>query len=367
MKINVRYKILATLLVLGLLLIITGCGNKDEADREQLDEIATKVATLFNEDKTDLARDFDSNVFDNIEQLLEAETNKELNEENEQYLQRITADYELALKMIAFENSVLDLVEQEGDIDAKLLATLQEETEVFALQSVFYERLIADLVIIEERLERQVAERKAIDKAKKAVAKLFNGDDVKNDVTKEAYETASKIVEKINDEKLQKEFTAQLKKVDAKLKEIADAEKKKAEQEKAKAEAAQQATRKTEIAKGNTSSSSNSATDHSKQGSSTNNKNNSSSGSKSKDKTESKKCKEVMLPGNSLGNTGTEFSTIEEAIEWGNYNGFEGEAWYEKGYTSWWAQPVFYGCEGQLDIPSGDVVVRTTYTVDFRK
>lgn len=371
-----RYKILASLLMISLLIISAGCSNQDEADRERLDEIAVEVATLFNEEKTDLATDYDSNVLDTIEQLIEGEADGQLNEENEQYLQAIVIDFELAIALIEFEQRVRDLSEQEGDIDAELLATLQKNHEAFTSQNVFYERLKADLVIIEEALEKQLVEQKAVEKAEKAVAKLFTEDAVKDNVTKEAYGAAIKAVEKINDEWLRAELTAQLEKVDAKLKEIAAAEKEKAEREKEKAEAEQEARAKT---KTTTTASSKPVSNNSKQQTPSNqgsNKSNASSGSSSNSKStkpqakpESKpgKCKEVLLPGNSLGNTGTEFATIEEAIDWGNNNGFDGEAWYDKGYTSWWAQPVFYGCEGQLDIPSGDVVAKTTYTVDFRK
>lgn len=231
-----RFKTLAILLVLSLLVVFTGCSNQDEDDRERLDEIAAKVATLFNEEQTDIVKDLDEEIIDTIEALLakEVDLDHELSEENESYLQQIITDYELATAMMDFEKSVSDLAETDDEIDEEVFAKLQEESEAYTEQTEFHQRITDELTTIEEKLEKQIAEKKAIEKAKKAVAKLFKDDKVKNDVTKDAYETASKAVEKIKDKTIKKKLTEKLTKVDTKLQEIAEA--KKAEKEKAERE-----------------------------------------------------------------------------------------------------------------------------------
>lgn len=243
------------MLVLSLLVVIAGCSNQDEADKERLDDIAVKVASLFNEEKTDLATKHKEDELETIETLLanEAERDGELSEENDTYLQQMIADYELATAMIAFEQEVHDLAETDDDIDQKQFEALQEESETFTAQADFHKRMTKDLTTIEATLEKQIAAKKAIKKAEKAVATLFNDDEVKEDVTKEAYEKAVTAVEKVKDKKVKKTLHEQLTKVDAKLQAIAKAEKEKREkEEREKAEREKQAAEEKQVAEAST-------------------------------------------------------------------------------------------------------------------
>lgn len=131
-------------------------------------------------------------------------------------------------------------------------------------------------------LDNAVAQVKQIDKANKAVAKVFKDDKVVEGVDRDAYKKAKSVVKKVENEKVSKELNTKLDKVlkvvkadEAKAKQLAE-EKEEAERvakEKAEAEAQAQAQSQ--------QSSSNSSSSNSTSSSSSSNSSNSSSGSSS--------------------------------------------------------------------------------------
>lgn len=71
--------------------------------------------------------------------------------------------------------------------------------------------------------------------------------------------------------------------------------------------------------------------------------------------------KEVILLGE-IGNSGKEFDTVDEAVDWANANMFEGENWWDKGYCGWRAGVVFYG---YILEDGTKKETRKTYTIIF--
>lgn len=71
--------------------------------------------------------------------------------------------------------------------------------------------------------------------------------------------------------------------------------------------------------------------------------------------------KEVILLGQ-IGNSGKEFATVEEAVDWAYELYDDDERWFATGYGGWRAEPIFYGYILEDGTKKG---TRTTYTIVF--
>jgi len=55
------------------ILVLSACGNKDEEDKERLDELNNQVNELYNEDKDDVSDDLDSESMEEVYDAIKIE------------------------------------------------------------------------------------------------------------------------------------------------------------------------------------------------------------------------------------------------------------------------------------------------------
>lgn len=86
MKSKIAFKSLLVLLILSLVLVVAGCGNKVEEknaeDKGKIEAVEKKVASLFNEDKTDLAKDITDELMEDVTKAVGEVDENDLSDDN---------------------------------------------------------------------------------------------------------------------------------------------------------------------------------------------------------------------------------------------------------------------------------------------
>src|SRR5690625_2729488 len=218
--------IVFVLLGVFLVTVFVGCSNKDEEDVERISVMEKKVDALFNQEKTDIDKSIETEQFDEIDELLEAEADEEFSEENALRIESVVLHLSEAIGMYEFQEQMSELVSEDGVVDEEAYLESKERIAEFENRELFYERQIVELEKIEGLYQQQLAQKEHVEKTEKALAKLFDEDKkVKGNVTQKDYDKIAKLVKSVEDEDLKKSLEKDLKKVDEKLAAIAKAEK----------------------------------------------------------------------------------------------------------------------------------------------
>lgn len=205
-----------------------------EFEAYEIASVEAQVDNLYNEDKTDILEDISTEVFKDIDKLLNDLKVKEYSEKNEQRLDTVEAEFLTAKEMNTLQIDINELFVKNGiiekDISLDKVETLQKQITRFREKVVYYDRNVMTLSEAEEQI-------KDIEVARSYIESLFEEELLRSDVTREDEEEALKLIEKIKNEEIREELIARVETVSLAL---AEAEEALALEEALAAEAAQQ-------------------------------------------------------------------------------------------------------------------------------
>lgn len=200
-------------------LILLGCGRKNKEATARLDKLDENIATLYNEEKTDLHKDIsEEKIAEILSQLdKEMEQKEKLNDENQEKLDTSEESFTQVEKMYDFDREVKKLFEAD-DI-------LKEEATLEQIEAA--ERRLADFDIAKlpaffDRHEKLFlaarSQLKVRSQADRLVERLFeNEETVREDATRAQEKEAHEAVEEIKNEALQEKYKNRLEKVNTSI------------------------------------------------------------------------------------------------------------------------------------------------------
>src|SRR5699024_5211308 len=169
------------------------------------ENIEKEIASLYNEEKTDLSDKLSTEQLDNIQEELEELKNKEYSLENQQRLDKVEEEYLMAKAMDELQTDIKGLFIEEGIIKKDLtldeVINLEEQIGEFQEKVVYYDRNQTTLADAKEQVN-------VIQAAKSYIDDLFEEDSVRIDVTRENEEEALELIQKIKNEEAREELLA---------------------------------------------------------------------------------------------------------------------------------------------------------------
>lgn len=137
-----RTTVIFILLVIGTLL--PGCNNEvmKNNDYEQIMyDMQDQIINLLNEDGTDLAREFDSSLFDEMDKSFKTIDKDILNEKNRKTFDLLKSKRKLIIEMMNFEDRVEELLNDQKEVDEGSILIIEEQLDHFEDQTMYYQRL----------------------------------------------------------------------------------------------------------------------------------------------------------------------------------------------------------------------------------
>ena len=176
-----------------------------EFEAYEIENIEKEIASLYNEEKTDLSDKLSTEQLDNIQEELEELKNKEYSLENQQRLDKVEEEYLMAKAMDELQTDIKGLFIEEGIIKKDLtldeVINLEEQIGEFQEKVVYYDRNQTTLADAKEQVN-------VIQAAKSYIDDLFEEDSVRIDVTRENEEEALELIQKIKNEEAREELLA---------------------------------------------------------------------------------------------------------------------------------------------------------------
>lgn len=123
---------------------LSGCNNEvkqNENFGQIMDDMQDQIVHLMNEDGTDLARDFDNSLLNEMNELFKTIDKDILNEKNRRTFNLLKAKRKSIIEMKNFEERVDELFNDEDEVDQESVNTIKEQLEHFEEQTMYYERL----------------------------------------------------------------------------------------------------------------------------------------------------------------------------------------------------------------------------------
>src|SRR5699024_4837239 len=198
------------IITIGLVLVVAGCGKKDEENAERLEDVETTVEALFNEEGTDWSSHVTAEELDEVEEMIKEEEDADFSEENAELFESIKTQYNLAKSMFSFDTQVAKLLDDgvvSKDVSKDYIEDLLGELDVFKGMDLFVERQ-------NESLEEAMNQLVEIEEATKLVDALFNDKGkVKKKASRKAEKKATKAVDKLLNEDVKEELLERLKEV----------------------------------------------------------------------------------------------------------------------------------------------------------
>lgn len=191
-----------------------------EFEAYEIENIEKEIASLYNEEKTDLSDKLSTEQLDNIQEELEELKNKEYSLENQQRLDKVEEEYLMAKAMDELQTDIKGLFIEEGIIKKDLtldeVINLEEQIGEFQEKVVYYDRNQTTLADAKEQVN-------VIQAAKSYIDDLFEEDSVRVDVTRENEEEALELIQKIKNEEAREELLARAEMINLALTEAEEA------------------------------------------------------------------------------------------------------------------------------------------------
>ena len=191
-----------------------------EFEAYEIENIEKEIASLYNEEKTDLSDKLSTEQLDNIQEELEELKNKEYSLENQQRLDKVEEEYLMAKAMDELQTDIKGLFIEEGIIKKDLtldeVINLEEQIGEFQEKVVYYDRNQTTLADAKEQVN-------VIQAAKSYIDDLFEEDSVRIDVTRENEEEALELIQKIKHEQARDELLARAEMINLALTEAEEA------------------------------------------------------------------------------------------------------------------------------------------------
>lgn len=203
-------KIVLLLMTSIVLFTLVGCNSqekRDAADSERLAIIEEKIDELFNEEKTDIIAHLSQEHIDEVEALLTEEKDNKFSPDNLKRIDSILLYLDLAIDMLAFEQEVDELFDEEGGLvrDPEI-DSVEAGLAFYENENVFYDRQLDKITDAKEQLL-------AIEEVREQVDMLFVGGEVKSDVTREQEAEIRELIATLKSNAAKRELEGSLVKV----------------------------------------------------------------------------------------------------------------------------------------------------------
>lgn len=202
--------ILAAVLLVGLSSIYFFRKQKEaqflEFEAYEIEHVERQVHALFNEERTDIVEEISDDELDKIDALIEELYEREYSPQNTQRLEKVEADFMAAKEMSNLQGMIRKLFVEEGiverEVSIKEVEVLETEVERFQVRTVFYDRN-------QSALTNAKIQVRNIQLATDFIESLFEGEFVRETVTREDEEEALALIAEVKNEEVKESLLAQ--------------------------------------------------------------------------------------------------------------------------------------------------------------
>lgn len=213
------YAILFTLIIVGIGSVQLYRQQQEAKALEfqgyEISKIEERVDTLYNEEKTDIAQEIESEELTDLGEVFDGLKRQKYSGRNKQRINQMELDYLMANDMIDLQNKVRQLFENQDvlkdHVKLRDLEQAEEEVTAYEIMPVYFERNSTLLKDGKEQLD-------TIEAVRSLLESFFDADEaLLFDANREDEEEVLALIREIKNDKIRKELLAQAEAIDVAL------------------------------------------------------------------------------------------------------------------------------------------------------